>query len=191
MSTVPVSRDGKHGRWIVFFAALALLGTVAVVVPIVYNLGLQLKPEDVARARKLWQQKGPRDYDLELMRREDRDEDADEYRIKVRGGRVTSVVGKKEGIILVDETVGLALGAAIRLQPAEDLSRFTVDGLFDEIESRLRSDAESGKRNYATADFVMKEDGRPTRYVHRVAGTKRRVEWNIKLTPRHSSEPEA
>jgi hypothetical protein len=69
------------------------------------------------------------------------------------------------------------------VEPAEDLSRFTIEGLFDEIENNLRRDAESpGKRNFATADFLMKEDGHPTRYVHRVAGTKQRVEWTVRLT---------
>ena len=170
-------------RWALFFLLLAILGIVAIVVPIRYNLGLQLKEADVVRARKLWEEKGPQDYDLEIMRRQDRQENADEYRVKVRGGQVTSVVGKAEGILWIDETVGLALGPVIRVQPAEDLSRFSVEGLFAEIEDELRRDsASAGKRNYAMASFVMKEDGHPTRYVHRVAGTSQRIEWNVKLT---------
>jgi hypothetical protein len=102
---------------------------------------------------------------------------------RLRGGKVTSVASKAEGIVLIDETVGLALGPVIRLWAVDDLSRFTVEGLFDEIESNLRRDAETaGKRNYAMATFVMKEDGHPTRFVHRIAGTKQRVEWNVKMT---------
>jgi hypothetical protein len=186
MNTVDISREGKtrprRGRWMVFFLILAVLGGVAVIVPIFYNLGLQLKPEDVARNHKLWGQQGTRDYDLELVRRDDQQDNGDEYQVRVRDGRITSVVGKREGIILVDEIVGLALGPVIRWRPPEDLSRFTVEGLFNEIENDQRRDAETAsKRNYSTADFDTR-DGHPRRYVHRVAGTKQRVEWAVKLT---------
>ena len=167
------------------------MGTAAVVLPIWYNLRLQLKPEDVASARKRWQEKGLRDYDLELMRRENREgrgghheEIADEYRVKVRGGKVTSILSRTQGILLVDEAVGLAVGPSIRVQPPpDDLPPLTVEQLFDEIEANLKRDAEAaGKRNYAMASFVMKEEGYPSHYVHRIAGTKQRVEWNVRLT---------
>src|SRR5260370_25864130 len=127
MSNVDVPRNlnerrPRRGQWLVFFLLLGVLGAVAVIVPIVYNLGLQLKPEGVARARTLWGEKGPRDYDLELMRREDRQENTDEYRVKVRHGQVTSGVGKRVGLILVDEAVGLALGPMMCEQPPDDRS---------------------------------------------------------------------
>jgi hypothetical protein len=167
-----------------FFVVLVGMASVAIVLPIVYNLGLQLKPGDVAEARRKWQENGPRDYDLELMRRVDQSETPDEYRIKVRGGRVTSVVGKADGILLIDETVGLALGPWIRAKsPPDNMPPCTVDEMLDEIQSRARRDAEStGRRNFATASFDSR-DGHPHRYVHRVAGTKQRLEWIVKLTP--------
>jgi hypothetical protein len=192
MNNVEPIPAGDRNLWIYFFAVLAALGVVAVVVPIYYNRSMQLKEEDVIQARKLWEVKGPRDYDLELMRREHRlvsgsdvEEIADEYRVKVRDGRVTSVVSKARGDLLVDETVGLALGPVIRVEPPpDDLPPLTVEDFFKEIEARIQSDrsSASGRKNYAMASFVMKEDGHPTRYVHRVAGSKQRIEWNAKLT---------
>ncbi len=197
--TPAADRHPKRGLWIYFFLVLAVLGVVAVVVPIRYNLGLQLKEEDVVRAKKLWLEKGPRDYDLELMRREHRlmrgggvEEIADEYRVKVRDGRITSVVSRGRGDLLVDESVGLAVGPVIRVEPPpDDLPPVTIEELFKEIEDHVQSDgsAGTGRKNYAMASFVMKEDGHPTRYVHRVAGTKQRIEWNAKLTPINKAVP--
>ena len=178
-------------RWLTFFLILAVMGSVAVVLPIWYNLSLQLKPEDVARARTRWQEQQPRDYDLELMRRENQQVSADEYRVKVRGGKLTSILSKADGILLVDEAVGLAVGPSIRVQPPpEDLPPLTVEQLFDEIEANLKRDAETtGKRNYAMASFVMKEEGYPSHYVHRIAGTKQRIEWNVRLTAYKDGPP--
>ena len=66
--------------------------------------------------------------------------------------------------------------------PVRDLSSQTMEGLFDQIEAALKQDAVSpGRRNYATAWFDSR-DGHPVRYVHRVAGTSKRLEWQIKLT---------
>ena len=182
-STSTTKPRRQQRLWIGFFLLLATLGGAAVGIPIVYNLGLQLKPDDELRARQLWDEKGPRDYDLELMRRENRQETADEYRIKVRGGQVTAVESKTEGILLVDETVGLALGPVIRVQPVENLARFTIPGLFDEIESNIRQDAEvpAGKHKYA-AGVVRDERGWPAdplRSSHRRHETARRMELEV------------
>ena len=184
-------RNGKKRRvWVYFFVVLTTLGVVALVLPFLYNLRIQLKPEELAAARGKWQANGPRDYDLDLMRREDRQEAADEYHIKVRDGRVTSVVGRAEGILLIDETVGLALGPCIRANPPPDnMPPCTVEEMFDEMERRLKRDVDSaGRRNYATAQFDTR-DGHPHRYVHRVAGTKQRLEWIVKLTPLKDAAP--
>jgi hypothetical protein len=195
MDTTDASRNvrdrrPKGNRWVFYFLVLGAMGVAAVVAPIVYNLSLQLQPEAVARARMLWEEHGPRDYDLELLQRRDQEENADEYFIKVRGGRVTSVIGKTEGVLVVDETALLALGPGIRaLPPPEKMPPCTVEEMFDRIEEGLQHDAASaGKRNYATASFDSR-DGHPHRYVHRVAGTKQRLEWVIKLTPRSDVTP--
>ena len=60
--TRPASR-----RWVWYFVVLALMGATAIILPIVYNLSLQLRPEDLAAARQRWKANGPRDYDLQFQ----------------------------------------------------------------------------------------------------------------------------
>ncbi len=184
------ARSPKRNLWVWYFLILAVLGSIAVVVPLVYNLSLQLKLEDVLAARKLWQANKPENYDLEVMVRENEGE-TDEYFVKVRRGRVTSIIGKAEGIIQLDETALLALGAGITARPSVPIANLpphTIDALFDTIEADLKRDATlPGRRNYATASFDSR-DGHPHRYVHRRSDTKERVEWIVKLTPREDEK---
>jgi hypothetical protein len=65
--------------------------------------------------------------------------------------------------------------------PAGSIPVQTVEEMFDHIERQLREDrAAPGRRNYATASFDSR-DGHPIHYVHRAAGTKKRLEWQIRL----------
>src|SRR5262245_43962052 len=79
----------KTSTW--FFLGLLLLGTIAIVVPIVYNLKQQLTPEQLAEARERWRRHGPDNYDLTCRERRDTNEEGDLYEVKVRAGRVTDV----------------------------------------------------------------------------------------------------
>jgi hypothetical protein len=171
----------KWARSLWFFVPLVVLGAVGVVIPIVYNLGLQLKPEQLVGARERWREHGTQDYDLDYMARYDQLPEPDEIGIRVRGGKVVRVIMNTE-VLRFDDAAGLALGLAVRTLPPRDFSGQTVEGMFDQIEKRMREDAASaGRRNYATASFDLR-DGHPIRYVHRVSGTKLREEWQIKLT---------
>jgi hypothetical protein len=159
----------RRQRWIGFFVVLSVLAAIAIVVPIVYNLSIQLRPEQLAEARRLWRENGPADYDLAyLVQTSGADgEEQTQYQVKVRGGRTVYV-----------EVNGEMVAAERTAKVAE---RYGVPELFDEIEAGLQRDAASGRRNFATAQFDPK-DGHPFHYVHRVAGTKERVEWNVKMT---------
>jgi Family of unknown function (DUF6174) len=171
----------KWTRSLWFFVPLLVLGTTAVIIPIVYNLAVQLKPEQLIAARERWRQHGTQDYDLEYMAKYDQNPDADEIGVRVRDGKVVRVIMNAR-VLRFDDATGLALGLAVRTLPPRDFSGQTVEGMFDQIERRMREDAAStGRRNYATASFDSR-DGHPSRYVHRVAGTKMREEWQIKLT---------
>ena len=46
-------RTATPRRWVPLFLTLTLLGTLAIVLPLVYNLGQQLRPEQLAAARAL------------------------------------------------------------------------------------------------------------------------------------------
>jgi hypothetical protein len=172
----------RKRRWIWFFLVLVGLGAVGLTFPIVYNLGQQLTPEQVAQARQRWQEHGARDYDLDYQVRFDREEQADSYKVKVRDGKVVSVVRNNE-VRLFEDAAALLLGLlCLGLErPDENFQQHTVEHFFKHIETTLREDSSAAKRNYATASFDS-FDGHPTHYVHRVAGTGKRLEWTIKLT---------
>jgi hypothetical protein len=166
--------------WLWFFIPLGVLAVIALVIPIVYNLRLQLTPEQLAAAQQRWRDHGTPDYDLQYTARIGRDP-ADEYWVKVRGGKVVALACNGQ-MLRFDDLAGLGLGLTARMLRPEDFSSQTVAGFFRQIEARLQEDARStGRRNFARADFDVR-DGHPTHYVHRVAGTSRRLEWQIKLT---------
>jgi hypothetical protein len=179
-SNAPALPRVRNRRWVWFFAVLAALAAAAVVIPIAYNLRQQLRPEQLAAARERWRQLGTENYDLAFEVRYDTDPHPDEHAVRVRGGKVVSwVINGEEGPrpdVVARSVAGQ--GGAID----EVWKRPDVEGLFNMIEKWLEADSASGgRRNFATASFDER-DGHPLRYVHRIAGTRQRQEWNIKLT---------
>ncbi len=182
MPTIVPPRRSR--RWIGFFVVLAVLAGVAVIVPLVYNLSIQLRPEELSEARRRWQEHAPPNYDLEYLVRASIGGEQEEraYLVQVRGGRVVLVVDDGEVVYLDPSLAGVA-GLDVFALSLEDPQRYGVPALFDEIESALRQDELAGRRNFAAAQFDP-QDGHPFHYVHRVRSTKERVEWNIKMTRR-------
>jgi hypothetical protein len=179
----PPPPAARPRRWVLFFVVLAALAATAVVVPIVYNLSIQLKPEELDAARRRWQENAPADYDLACLvkdEHEGREAIERQYLVKVRAGRVVLVVDGNE-VVYVDPSLAVVAGPAPWALSTEDPARIGVPALFDEMEAALRQDESSARRNYATASFDP-HDGHPSRYVHRVRGTHDRVEWVLKLT---------
>jgi hypothetical protein len=182
-------------RYVWFFAVLALCGTAAVTIPIVYNLHLQLKPEQLAEVRQSWRLNGPRDYDLSfhvLSGRDSevlsgRDSESDEHQAIIRDGRVRWVV-QPDGALASREqrdVLGAALGSSLpawcgRGLSEEELQAWSVPGIFDKIAQGLAENAAAGGSNYATASFDP-VDGHPIHYVRRVKATGERLELTIKL----------
>jgi hypothetical protein len=171
-------------RWIWFFLVLALLSAVAIVVPIVYNLSIQLRPEQLAEARRLWAENAPANYDLAyLVKRTEHDNSPprdQEYFVQIRAGRVVLVVEDGE-VVYLDPRLAAVTGSAFLALSSEDAAAYGVPALFDQIEAMLPRDASLGRRDFATAQFDPR-DGHPYHFVFRVRGTAERLEWNIKLT---------
>jgi hypothetical protein len=180
--------EGRRHDWVWFFAVLVALGTAAVVIPVVYNLGLQLTPEQVAEARARWRASGPADYDLDYQQKYSHDGGTDEtaYRVLVRGRRVVAAGCDGRLTLLADPAAALAAGPGLRALPGLCGTR-DVDGMFDHIERQLRADAGLPRRPYATATFD-KRDGHPARYVRRTRGGAERLEWTVKLTRAGSAD---
>jgi hypothetical protein len=182
MPTPPRSR--RSLRWIGFFIVLAVSAAIAVIVPLVYNLTIQLRPEQLVEARRRWQVNIVSNYDLEYLVRTTQSDQGREsaYLVQVRSGQVVLVVCNSD-VVYLDPALAVVVGLAVPALSSENPRQFGVPALFDEMEATLRQDESSGHRNFATAQFDPK-DGHPFHYVHRVRGTKERVEWNIKFSPR-------
>ena len=151
--------------WVWFFVVLAGMSAAAVALPLVYNLSIQLRPEELAAARGRWRANGPRDYDLQYQEKitENGEQTESNWSVEIRGGRVTAATCD---------------GRALR---AGDYPNLTVEGEFAEIERGLQLDlAQGARRNYATAAFDL-HDGHPVHYVRRVRGSGDRLEWNVNL----------
>jgi hypothetical protein len=172
--------EPRYRTWVWFFLVLAVLGAIAVVVPIVYNLGLQLTPDQLAQARGRWRAAGPADYDLDYQQKLTArgETEVTVYSVQVRNRRVTAVFCNGE-LTLLGGSAEAVLGLWPRLLPGPQ-GALDVDGMFDRMEGAVRDDAGSPRRPYVTATFD-KHDGHPTRYVHRVRATGERLEWTIKL----------
>ena len=179
MPPVAPALKKRSRAWIGFFALLLTLAGVAVVLPIVYNLGQQLRREQLESARRLWQQYGPADYDLTFAVTYDREPLAERHIVLVRGGKV--VFASCEGEI---RYLSPALGAAAGL-PAGCLGGGEgqdVPAVFDRIGELLQEQEGPSRRDFLVAVFDPK-DGHPRRFIRRVRGTSTREEWNLHLWP--------
>ena len=54
----------RNRNWVWFFAAVAVLGAIAVAIPWAYNARQQLTRQQLDAAADLWDKHGPADYDL-------------------------------------------------------------------------------------------------------------------------------
>jgi hypothetical protein len=167
-------------RWVAFFLALAVLGALAIALPIVYNLGQQLRPEQLDEARRRWSENGPASYDLEVAVGFGRDPQPQRYTVLVRDGRAVFAAG--EGSVqALDGAVSALAGVAARGALGGE-QPVTVEALFSHIAEVLDQNARSRRRNFTLAVFDPR-DGHPRRFIHRVRGTGEREEWNLRLSP--------
>ncbi|MFQ3651670.1 MAG: DUF6174 domain-containing protein [Gemmataceae bacterium] len=174
-------------RWIGFFVVLAILAGVALALPILYNLGQQLRREQLQLARERWREHGPRDYDLTFSIRLDRDTTKQRHVVCVRDGRV--VVSLVEGQPL---HVAPAYQGAIGLPFATstDHPPWTIEQIFDHLQSLLTQQEQSHGRHFLVAVFDP-EQGWPRRVVWRITRSSQREEWDLKLWRLGELEAEA
>lgn len=173
----------RSRRWIGFFVVLAILAVVAVVVPLLYNLRIQLRPEQLAEARQRWRANALTDYNMEFLSQNRRDgqEERSHYRTLVRSGRVVAVIDLDQGeVIYLDPSLMMVAGTAASALSSDDPSRYDMPALFDEIETALRQSATAERHSYIKADFD--KDGHLSHYVHYDPHTKDRIEWFVKLS---------
>ena len=157
-------------RWFWYFVILFILASAGVLIPIIYNLSIQLTSEKFQAAKKQWDQDALSDYDLKyLVRINDQREN---YYVEVRNGEISSVKFNDHPL------------------SADHPNAFTVTSLFALIENNLQQDQQpANKRNFATA-FFHQELGYPIRYVRvqRNDDGKERLEINAKLIPLNNKD---
>lgn len=176
-------KSPRSRRWIGFFVILSILALTAIVVPIVYNLSIQLRPEQIADAKRRWQENAPAAYDLEyLVKSDDEGSGTPEirYLVQVRSGRIVLIMEGDE-VIYLDPMLAAVMGADVFALTSEEQGRHGVLALFAQIEEAMRQADTAGRRDYVKADFDP-QDGHPSHFIHRVRATKKRVEWFVKLT---------
>jgi hypothetical protein len=172
--------SARNRRWVWFFVILAILGIGAIVINLVYNVLQQLRPQELASARALWNEKAPTDYDLDYVVKDENATgsaepmqlEVERISVHVRGGHVRSATRN---------------GAAL---PAGEWGHYGVGPLFDLIEIYLEKDGQSGEPPTYTHALFDKKDGHPIHYVRRVMGTRRRLEIRVDLTDPSDAAPE-
>ncbi|MEZ5332459.1 MAG: DUF6174 domain-containing protein [Thermoanaerobaculia bacterium] len=135
--------------------------------------GSDLTREDLEAARQLWESAGPASYTLVIETR------------GATGKR--SIVEVRDGEVISMETGG---------KPASRSAwaYWTVDGLFDFLDTELRNAAAAEQTYGASPDQVVLQArfddrlGYPRRFLRHVLGTRNGVEWVVEsLTPRGGS----
>lgn len=153
-------------NWIWYFVILVVLTTASITTLIVFNLGQQLKPAQLAAAADLWKQRGPRDYDMA-------------YTKKV-GEIETYVVEVRKGIVVSAERNG---------KPVEErqLRYHSMNALFSDIERFQELDAEPGRPKTFTIATFDADDGHIKHYIRRVMGSTERQEITVEAFARMGS----
>jgi len=174
MATAHVRPAKRSLRWVAFFVILACLAVTGIVLPIVYNLGQQLRPEQLAAARERWELVGPADYDLTYTVKYDREPLAERHLVLVRDGKIVWASCEGE-VVQVSPALGAALGVAAG---GSGRGGRDVSAIFTHLE-KLRQE-ESAGRNFLVAVFDPKA-GWPRRIIRRVGGTSAREEWDVRV----------
>jgi hypothetical protein len=159
MATVPKIK--KNNAWVWIFLALLAISVGVAVFMIRYNLGLQLKREQLVAAREMWQEKGPRDYRMIYTTQRGDDPNKDRFVVDVRAGRVQSVI----------------MNQTIFLEPSS-LPYHSMDRLFSDIARFMDEDERAGNKVYLRATFDART-GALKEYVRRIMGGRQRVQIEV------------
>jgi hypothetical protein len=155
--------------WIFFFVFLVVASVGVTVLMIWFNLSIQLKREELDAARKLWEQKGPRNYEMVYTKQINNDDRKTLFAVKVRNGKVEDV---------------LMNGKELEREKERDPRQYhSMDAIFRDIERFMDIDQKKdAPKVYVIANFDP-DTGAVLRYIRRVMGSTERVELNVKVEP--------
>jgi hypothetical protein len=157
----------RSRRWLWVFLAVgavaaALLTWLAIYVRTELDPANQLNLEQLKAARKIWDEKGPKDYQMLYKVRRSGEKQQDSYFVEVRGGKVVSVV----------------LNGDQRLEPRL-MEYHSMTDLFNSIELFLKQDAEPNRAQIFCRGYFDQADGHLVQFVRRVGGTNESVDIRV------------
>jgi hypothetical protein len=160
----------KNHNWIWYFAALVVLGSMAVGINWAYNARRQLTLEQLTAAEDLWEKNGPIDYDLVVDKSfqsgTGAEPDRDRFELKVRKKKVVSA--SRNGGPL-DRRLW---------------DKYDISGWFDDVERFLQMDKTPGApRTFRAAEFDPRT-GQLLHFTLSVSATRERQELTLGVTPR-------
>jgi hypothetical protein len=154
----------RNRGWLWYFLILVVLTIAATGILVVYNLGQQLKPEELEAARKLWDEKGPANYTL-VYKTKNKDDEEVTYRVKVREKKtVEATFSSSSKNLSIDK---------------EQLGHYGMHGLFVDVERFMEIDQKKGARRIFCRAIFDPETGAIRWYVRRVMGSTERLEITV------------
>ena len=156
----------RNNAWIWFFLFIFVSSIGVTGFMIWFNLSIQLTSDKLEASRKLWQDSGPKSYDMKYTKWINDDPNGITYRVKVRDGKAIEVKQGKELLEQKDRT--------------DDPRMYhTMDALYRDVERFMDIDTKKGaKRVYVTAVF-NEDHGAIRKYIRRVMGERERVEIRV------------
>jgi hypothetical protein len=165
------SATQKNNVWIYFFAFLVIASVGVTVLMIWFNLHIQLTPEDLEANHKLWQERGPKSYDMIYTEKLNNDDRKTVFVVKVRAGMVAEVLMNGKPLEPTKEDG----------QVHDPRPYHSMDGKFRDIERFMDIDQKKdAPRVYAIAVFDP-DTGAVLKYIRSVMVTGQRVELNMKV----------
>jgi Family of unknown function (DUF6174) len=154
--------------WVWFFVLLGILTVAGVIipliaVPLVHGL-VPVTRENLQAARQLWEQKGPRDYDMEYQKQ---GAVKDSFNVQVRNGKAVSVVMNNEP-----------------LDPNKDPRLFeyqTMTAMFDDLERFVELASKPDSPQTMLRARFDPVDGHIIRYIYSVTGTPQQIQISVRL----------
>jgi hypothetical protein len=159
--------------WIGFFAFLLIASIGVTVFMIWFNQSIQLTPDELTAARKLWEEKGPKSYNMVYTEQINDDDKKSIFFVKVRNQKVEEVLMNGKPLEPTKEDG----------QVHDPRIYHSMDAKFRDVERLMDIDQRKGApKVYVIANFDP-ATGAILRYIRRVMGTTQRIELNVKLEP--------
>jgi hypothetical protein len=131
-----------------------------------YNLRLQLKPEQLAEARAVWEERGPKNYDMIYTKKINEDKPI-KFAVKVRNGKVQEVLMN-----------GKPLEADEDRQ--DDMRIYhSIGAMYHDFGVTMRRDQEPKAPPVYVSLKYDDQTGRVIEYIHRVMRTRQRVQITV------------